>query len=158
MESMEKHSNKQSLRLSPVIVAVYIICPAFLMVTMAIIVIYILPVFFGSAHSLYFNGVDTDIERLLSVAMVVFVSIRLRNQLSGYWFFAWWPALAILCIVAVYFLCALIGLPIGREERFPGVVVMLPTIGLLLFISFGAIMYYTVNWIWTKLRGDFTSR
>lgn len=158
MENMEKYPNKQSSCLSPIMVAVYIICPAFLMITTAMIVIYILPVFFGPAHSLYFSGVDTEIETLLSVAMVIFVSIKLRNQLLGCWFFAWWPVLAVLCIVAVYILCALIGLPIGREEKFPGVVVMLPTIGLLLFISFGAIIYYTWNWIWTKLRGDFTSR
>ncbi len=128
------------------------------MICMAVIAIYGFPIFFGPAHSLYFDGVDTDIETLISLAWVVCLSIRLRIQLSGYWFFAWWPLLAVLCIVALYVLSALMGLPIGREERFPGVVVMLPTIGLLLFLSFGSIIYYTVKGIWIKLRGNFTSR
>ena len=151
-ESIEKLLNKQSLSLSPVMIMIHIMSPAFLMICMALISIYCFPLFFGPAHSLYFDGTDTGTETLLSVVWIAFISIKLRNQLLRYWFFAWWPILAILCIVALYVLGALMGLPIGREERFPGVVVMLPTLGLLLFISFGAIIYYTVKGIWKKLR------
>ena len=123
----------------------YIVSPSFLMISMALIATYGFPLFFGSSHALYFNQTDTMIESLISFAWVVFISFRLRNRPSRFLFFAWWPILAILCIVLLYVSGALMGLPIGREERFPAVVVMLPTIGLLLFISFLSLVFCIVK-------------
>jgi len=157
-ESIETLPDKQSLSLLPVMIMIYIMSPAVLMICMALISTYCFPLFFGPAHSLYFDGTDTKIESLLSVVWVAFISIRLRNQLSKYWFFAWWPILAVLCIVAFYVMGVLAGLPVGREERFPGIVVMLPTLALLVCISSGAIIYYTVTGIWIKLRNKLDLR
>jgi len=148
MKNIEKQTYGQSLFLSPILISFYISSPAFLMIVMVLIETYAFPLLFGRTHTLVFNELDTKIESLISVAWLGFISFKLRNQISRSWFFTWWPILAILCIIVVYLLGAFIGLPIGREERFPGVVVMLPTIGFLLFLSLISLIYHAIKSLW----------
>ncbi len=122
-------------------IILFVISPAILMVCMAVIETYALPLISGRAH-MFVN--DTKLDMLFFILWVVFISLRLRNQLPGYWFFSWWPILAILCVVAVYGFSAFLGLPIGREERFPAIVVMLPASGILLILSLGSTIYNAI--------------
>ena len=135
------NASNDSSRYSRSAIILFVVSPSILMICMAVIETYALPLISDRAHMLV-N--DTKLDMLLSALWVVFISFRLRKQLPGYWFFSWWPILAILCVVAVYGFSAFLGLPIGREERFPAIVVMLPASGILLILSLGSTIYNAI--------------
>ncbi|MEW5725931.1 MAG: hypothetical protein AB1896_22675, partial [Thermodesulfobacteriota bacterium] len=132
----------QAVSRSRRMIVFYIISPAFLMIGLAIIETYLFPLFLEQPQN-FIN--ETKIDVLISLLWVVLVSFKLRNRIPRYWFYSWWPILSILVIVAIYLLGAFAGLPLGREENFSGVVVMLPTIGFLLLLSLGSVIYYALK-------------
>ncbi len=150
MEYPSTNSSDDSSLHSKLMIGLFISSPSIVMICMAVLESYFFPLIVEQSH-LFFN--DTKSDMIFSILWTVFISLKLRSLFSKYWFFSWWPILAVFFIVAVYLSGAFMGLPIGREEMFPAVVVMLPTIGFLLIISGGSLLYYAIKWLTTTLRG-----
>jgi hypothetical protein len=150
MEYPGTNSSDDSLRHSKLMISLLISSPSFVMLCMAVLESYFFPLIFEQSH-LFFN--DTKSDMIFSLSWTVFIALKLRTLFSRYCFFLWWPILAVFFIVAGYLSAAFIGLPIGREEIFPAIVVMLPTIGFLLILSGGSLLYYALKWLTTTLRG-----
>ncbi|MEW6262918.1 MAG: hypothetical protein AB1641_07550 [Thermodesulfobacteriota bacterium] len=135
----ERNRDEESTPHSPRLIFFYIISPALIMMCIFVIETYILPLILFHPH-IFLNKTKLDI--LVGVFWIAFVAYKLRRQLSKYWFFSWWPVLTVMCLLLVYAAGAWLGLPVGREEAFPGVVVMLSAIASLLFISLVSLTYY----------------
>ena len=150
MEHARTDSSGDSPRYSKLKIALFIISPALLMICMAVLEAYVLPLIYEQSF-IFMN--DTKLDMFFSVSWAVFISFKLRHKAIGNWFFSWWPVLAVLSIVAAYALSALAGLPVTREEIFPAILVMFPTMGFLFLLSIGSTIYKSIKWLVARLRG-----
>lgn len=113
----------------------FIFGPGLLMVGMGMTQVYILPFVVQRPWSLQ------PVWMILSVLCVGAYSLLWRRALSGNWFFFWGSLLAILAVLVTYLGVSLSGLIfMGGHDEFPGAIIMLPTIALLLCICFIALM------------------
>jgi len=120
----------------------YIVSPALLMPCLILLETCFIPAIAQPSSRLLDGPFASD---LISTACVLFVSFKPRRRFYWRWFYVWWPILSTLGLLTILILAALAGLPIGREERFPAVLVMLPTIGLLMLISLGSLIFHTAS-------------
>jgi len=119
----------------------YILGLAILMVSMALIQEFMLPLVSQRPWTFHRAWV------ILGLLWIVFLSLLLRRLFSGNWFFFWGPLGAVVCIIVVYLGANLTRcIYMGSHDKFPGMIIMLPTIGMLLCISFVALVVRTLAW------------
>ncbi len=127
----------------------HIASPALLMLCLSMLETYVFPVLpWGLSRS----GNGSLASVLIALGWVIFLPIRLRRCFAWRWFFAWWPLLSVLGLFLFLVLAALAGMPIGREERFPAVLAVLPVAGLLLLTALGSFLFYVVKHLWGRRR------
>ena|SRR3989304_7389425 len=109
---------------------IYIFGPALVMIVMALIQLYILPL-------VVLKPWDYQLVwMLLGLILVAFITLRWYKTLNKNLFFLWGSLLAVAAIVFGYLGANLSGLiAMGSHDEFPGIIIILPTIGLLLLIS-----------------------
>lgn len=83
---------------------------------------------------------------LAGLILVAFITIRWYKTLNENLFLLWGLLLAVAAIVFIYFGTNQLGLiSMGSHDEFPGIIIMLPTIGLLLLISLSNLIISLLN-------------
>jgi hypothetical protein len=108
----------------------YIFGPSLLMIIMALLHLYILPFMVKKPWDFHI------VWMLVGLLFTGFISFHWRKVLVKNWFFLWGSVLAVAVTLFTYLGINIYGIiEMGGHSEFPGIIIMLPTIGLLLIIS-----------------------